>query len=464
MPLSIATHTDDVLKHTTSLCPVCRVLVPAVVVDRDGCVFMQKTCPDHGAFEVLINSNRQWYFDSVGADGGCCGGDSGGCCSPGSGSDSAPDKSGGTVEHGATCIALIEMVEDCNLTCPTCYAGSAPPLPGHDLSVVSLHDFKQRIETVVARKGPLDILQLSGGEPTLHPDFFELLHWALGHEHIGYVLLNTNGLRIAQEPDFAQRLGDAHTQHGHFEIYLQFDGVQEAGQVALRGLDLRKMRERVIDCCGQWNVPVTLAMTVNRAALPHLGEAVLFGLERPIVRGVVFQPEFGSGRTSGEVGVTVKGKAPTPERTTDSSHLNVADVIHAVVNQTHGTVTEADFTPLPCGDPNCHTIGYLIRHDDAPNGVLRVSDFVDFKQLQGFLADRVNFDLDDLKHCGCETQELGAVLQELEIGPRNVFRLFIKPFMDAWTYDQHRVDRCCVHVIKENGELDSFCRHYAMKG
>lgn len=445
-----------VLKHTTSLCPVCRGSVPAVVIERAGRVLMQKTCPAHGVFEVLISSDRKWYFDSVGAGGGCCGDEHAGGCTP---------TSGGAVEHGSTCIALIEIVDDCNLTCPTCYAGSAPPAAGAEVSAMSVGEFKQRVQAVIARKGPLDILQLSGGEPTLHPHFFELLEWALTHEHIGYMLLNTNGLRIAQDAAFARQLGECHARHGHFEVYLQFDGVQEAGQVALRGVDLRKVRERVVAHCAELGVPVTLAMTVNHATIPHLGDAVRFGIERPIVRGVVFQPEFGSGRASGAVGVavgvTVGGVAAGV--TTDHTHLNVADVIHAVVDQTQGVVTPADFTPLPCGDPNCHTIGYLIRHEDAPSGVLRVSDFVDFGELQGFLKDRVNFDLDDLKRCGCETEALGGVLHELEVGGRDVFRLFIKPFMDAWTWDQDRIDRCCVHVVKENGELDSFCRHYAMQ-
>ncbi len=140
--------------------------------------------------------------------------------------------------------------------------------------------------------------------------------------------------------------------------------------------------------------------------------------------------------------------------------LNVADVIHSLINQSEGLLTEQDFTPLPCGDPNCHTIGYLLRQGDR---IVRVSELIDFANLQGFLKDRANFNLADLEKCGCESEELGHVLKALEIGPDNVFRLFIKPFMDAWTYDQHRIDRCCVHVVGEGGRLESFCRHYAMK-
>jgi uncharacterized radical SAM superfamily Fe-S cluster-containing enzyme len=89
---------------------------------------------------------------------------------------------------------------------------------------------------VIERKGGIEILQLSGGEPTLHPQFFELVQWAQAHEHIGYVLLNTNGVRIANDDAFADRLAKTF-RYGKFQLYLQFDGVQESGQ-----------RERALGC------------------------------------------------------------------------------------------------------------------------------------------------------------------------------------------------------------------------
>ena len=137
----------------------------------------------------------------------------------------------------------------------------------------------------------------------------------------------------------------------------------------------------------------------------------------------------------------------------------MADIIHGVVSQSDGLVTEKDFTPLPCGDPNCHTVAYLLRQDD---GLLGLASFIDLDSVQGFLQDRMNYDVQDLLKCGCESEPLGHVLTELEIGNDSVLRLVIKPFMDVWTYDQHRVDRCCVHVIGPGGSLNSFCRHYAM--
>ena len=123
-----------------------------------------------------------------------------------------------------------------------------------------------------------------------------------------------------------------------------------------------------------------------------------------------------------------------------------------------GGIRFEDFTPLPCGDPNCATIGYLIRRGDK---VWHVSDFLDFTKLQGFLQDKIHYTLEDLARCGCENEPLGELLKTLEATRSTAFRLMVKPFMDAWTWDQDRIDRCCTHVIRPDGKLDSFCRYYS---
>src|SRR5207247_9339465 len=79
-------------------------------------------------------------------------------------------------EKLSTCLALIEIVNSCNLSCPPCYADS-PVGTGQKVDAIPLADLQRRIQGVIDRKGKIEILQLSGGEPTLHPQFFELLRW-----------------------------------------------------------------------------------------------------------------------------------------------------------------------------------------------------------------------------------------------------------------------------------------------
>lgn len=129
------------------------------------------------------------------------------------------------LEKLSTCLALIEIVDSCNLACPTCFADS--PV-SRQVDCVSIDDFKQRVDGVIERKGEIEILQLSGGEPTIHPQFFELLEWAQTHPSIGYVLINTNGVRFARDPQFAATF-EARYRRGKVQLYLQYDGPQEGG-------------------------------------------------------------------------------------------------------------------------------------------------------------------------------------------------------------------------------------------
>ena len=457
----LALTTESLLKRTTSRCPVCHEPTPAEVIrvttGKDAKVFLRKTCPQHGASAVCIASDARFYWMAQGdPQNACCGGTA--CCAsddgqPGTLGRNAAGRGDAPFETLSTCLALIEIVNSCNLACPTCFADSPVGATGPKLDAIPLPDLQRRIDGVIARKGPIEILQLSGGEPTLHPDFFQLLAWTQAHPSIGYVLLNTNGVRIATDSDFSRRLAETFVER-KFQLYLQFDGTAEPGQRELRGADLRATREKAIRRCEEMRLPVTLAMTVTPENLPNIWDTIEYGLRFTNVRGVAFQPMFLSGRTGREIQTNGANGAIKPP----VHRLNTADVILAAVAQSAGKLRFEDFTPLPCGDPNCATIGYLLK---TPAGIRSVSDFIDFTKMHGFLHDKINYSLDDLSRCGCEDQPLAEILHAFELKESDTFRLFIKPFMDAWTWDQDRIDRCCTHVIRPDGQLDSFCRYYS---
>jgi uncharacterized radical SAM superfamily Fe-S cluster-containing enzyme len=421
---------------------------------------------------MCIASDARFYWLAKGkSENACCSGlstlnsQSSTCCQSADGSNPGtlgrnanPGDALGVMEKLSTCLALIEIVNSCNLSCPTCFADS-PLGIGQKIDAVPLAELQARIQGVIDRKGKIEILQLSGGEPTLHPQFFELLRWLQTNPDIDYVLLNTNGVRIAHDEAFATELAQTF-RYGKFQLYLQFDGTQEAGQKFLRGADLRATRERCLARCAEMKLPVTLAMTVTPENLPNLWDAIDFGLRWPNVRGISFQPMFTSGRIPNPVAAVYDrldgneddGHRPPLQR------LNTADIILAAVGQSGGKLRFEDFTPLPCGDPNCATIGYLLK---VGGEIRSVSDFIDFKNVQGFLGTKVRYKLEDLMKCGCESEPLGELLKQFELDESHTFRLFIKPFMDAATWDEDRIDRCCTHVIRLDGKLDSFCRYYS---
>jgi len=435
-----------ILKKTRSKCPVCHQLCPAEVWSDEGNspkVWMSRTCPDHGTHDHCIATDARFHWLSTGDPANACGP---GCACPSGeggpqGSLGANADKPGTPEVLSTCLALIEIVDSCNLACPTCFADSPVGAHADRLQAHSLESIKSRIEGVLERKGGIEILQLSGGEPTLHPDLFELLDWIHAEKRIDYCLLNTNGLRIAREEGFRKQLGER-ARRGHFQLYLQYDGPDEAGQLELRGTDLRKMKQEIMGHCDDERIPFTLAMTVNPLNLDQCWGTAQVGLEHEACRGVSYQPMFTSGRS------------------TDAGdrRLNASDVLLSLLQAESSPLGTRDFTPLPCGDPNCATIGYLLR---TPLGLKSISDFIDFSGMHNFLRDKVRYELEDLIKCGCENTELGELLHRFEMDESHAFRLFIKPFMDAWDWDEDRIDRCCTHVIRPDGQLDSFCRYYA---
>jgi len=450
--------TDKLLKYTLSRCRVCHAPCPAEVWRQGGMpakVLLKRICPDHGEATVCIASDARFYWLSKGksansgAGQACCAAD--GSAAGTLGRNAEPGAATGVMEKLSTCLALIEIVNSCNLACPICFADS-PVGTGQKVDAVPLADVQRRIQGVIDRKGKIEILQLSGGEPTLHPQFFELLRWLQAHPQIDYVLLNTNGVRIAHDDAFAAELG-ATFRYGKIQLYLQFDGPQEAGQKFLRGADLRATRERCLERCREMKLPVTLAMTVTPENLPHLWAAIDFGLRWPNVRGIAFQPLF----TGGRIPAAAKLQNSN-SKIQEGGRLNTADIILAAVGQSEGQLRFEDFTPLPCGDPNCATIGYLLK---IGGRIRSVSDFIDFKNVQGFLGTKIRYKLEDLMKCGCESEPLGALLKQFELDESHTFRLFIKPFMDAATWDEDRIDRCCTHVIRPDGKLDSFCRYYS---
>ena len=226
---------DELLKRTTSRCPVCHTACPAEVWRTGGFpskMLLKRTCPQHGEASVCIASDARFYWLAVGkGSNACCSAQSTLNSQPSTpcgtlGRNAEPGDALGVMEKLSTCLALIEIVNSCNLACPTCYADS-PVGAGARVDAVPLADLQRRIQGVIDRKGGIEILQLSGGEPTLHPQFFELLRWLHVNPGIDYVLLNTNGVRIAQDDSFARELG-ATFRYGKFQLYLQFDGPQEA--------------------------------------------------------------------------------------------------------------------------------------------------------------------------------------------------------------------------------------------
>jgi len=411
---------SKVLKRTRTLCPACLKPLVGLTFESEGEVFLERTCPEHGVAVALVSSHRRHYYlrgevpHPPPAQA---------CCAPTTASSRAPSPSTALAPIHRACVALLEITDACNLRCPACYAES--PNGKHR----SFEELVSTLDQYLAR-GPLDVLQISGGEPTIHPRFLDIVADALARTSIRYVMLNTNGITLARDPELAAALA---RHKPRFEIYLQMDGLDDKAHAALRGEALLEEKRAAISRIIEHDIPTTLVCTVVRGVNDReLGDVLRLGLSVPQIRGVSFQPATYAGRF-----------------TLDASPLRrstLADVITGIEAQSAGLLREDDFRPLPCSDPNCCSFTFLARRPDEPP--IALTRLLDYDEHWRKLEDRMLFLPDDA----------GDALSA-DMPPKQIFRISAKPFMDAWTYDQSRIDECCLHIIQPGGEPISFCEY-----
>jgi 7,8-dihydro-6-hydroxymethylpterin dimethyltransferase len=458
------------LGTTQSLCPECLEVVPAKIIARQRRVYFRKHCPRHGVREDFVCSDASFYdrmeFSLEGRLPAQFG------TSPKKG---CPYDCGLCSEHEQhTCIGLVEITSSCNLRCPMCYASSGPG--GTHLS---FQECRRAIDRLVEVEGRAEILQLSGGEPTIHPEFLRILEYACGCA-IDIVMINTNGLRFAHDDEFT----DAVARFRHrIEVYFQFDGFQEDTAIALRGEPVHQTKLKAIEELGRRGIRTTLVTTVQPGVNDdELGDIVRFGLERSWITGVSVQP------------ATYCGRHVLPEVL--ENRITFPDVIRRIGEQTNGMFRVEDFMPLPCAHPNCHSLSYAYRKDGQ---VVPMARFIDVRRHLDLLANGITFNRPRARQliekylgrqgcCGGNCNgangdqqaslagiRLDPIVTPLRTGdpehlagdffaralkedlsPADVFRITITSFLDPYTFDLRRLMKCCTHFVLHIGHVVPF--------
>ena len=432
---------------TSSVCSTCLHPVEAKILFKDGAVYMDKWCPVHGTERVLISDDVDYYrlgrevfvkapempqtFNSAMVHG--CPYDCGLC----------PDH----MQH--SCLSVVEINEHCNLNCPICYADSGTHRTEHR----SLEEVCRMLDAVVANEGEPDVVQLSGGEPTLHPHFFEILDEARKRP-IKHLMVNTNGVRIAQDAEFVARLA-SYGPH-RLEIYLQFDSLRAEALKTLRGADLTRIRQQALSRLNEAGLSTTLVVTVQRGVNDHeLGDIIRHGLAQPCVRGVTFQPVQEAGRTQGF----------------GAQHrLTVSEVRRRIVAQSQ-IFSLDDIVPVPC-NPDTLAMAYAFKQGDqvtpltrhvSPQALVQgAANTVMFERTA--MAQDLAFQLFATNHSP-ESQanclsELMCCLPQVSAPQAftydNVFRVLIVQFMDATNLDIRALKKSCIHFATPEGQLIPF--------
>jgi len=445
------------LKTTLSLCAECLAHVPAAVYEARGRVFISKRCATHGLARALLENDARYYklsnkdrwgrafvtdrTEHVPEFGGaCCG--PGESCGPGSSDNSAGAWTFDSTDQRSnkTCTVLVEITDACNLACHVCYADSKGD------RILSLDGFRQHVSALLDQKGPLDSVQLIGGEPTIHPQFWEMLAWLHAEPRVAKIYVATNGIAL-EKPGAAERLVPFRDKT---LVLLQFDGLEARTNKALRQANPEKVRMRLLARLDRLNVPMQLTMTLARGVSEReIAWVVRQGVRHRNVRLVAMLPAFFSGRFSIE-------HDPL-------DRITLSDVVKGVSAGLGARSRDEDFLPIPCSHPNCGWVTLFARRFGVFANIAR---HVDLNAVMNDVAYKTVLDQRSMQDIVGTRREnpfkrLLARLARKLIRPRDVFGIVVKPFMDRYTYDQDRVSACCHHVLDTRGRLESFCEYNA---
>lgn len=441
MPTRKYTYYD----FTLSLCPECLKRIDAKIVFEDGKVFMLKRCPDHGNSRVLIADDIAYYknirnynkpsetpytFNTKTHYG--CPYDCGLC----------PDHE----QH--SCLTVVEITDRCNLTCPTCYAGSSPSYGRHR----TLEEVKRMLDAVVTNEREPDVVQISGGEPTLHPHLFEILDYAKSLP-IKHLMLNTNGIEIAKSFEFTERLA---TYCPDFEIYLQWDSFDNNVLQSIRGASLAHIREQAIENLNALNLSTTLVVTLQKNVNDgEIGKIIEFALKQRCVRGVTLQPTQIAGRLE--------------NFDTLNDRITLTEVRRKILEQTN-IFSPDDIIPVPC-NPDALAMGYALKLGQE---VYPLTRYINPADLLDNSRNTIVYEQDQHLHSKMiqlfstgnspegSTDKLHSLLcclpqiQAPALSYDNLFRVIIMQFIDAYNFDVRAVKKSCVHIVNKDYKIIPF--------
>jgi uncharacterized radical SAM superfamily Fe-S cluster-containing enzyme len=271
-----------------TLCPECSAVILGRYYVRDGAVWIEKTCPEHGYFRDCVNRDVNHYVKMVNISytEGC------GLLNPAVlDAKRCPTDCGLCDQHQSPSIlANIDLTNRCNLNCPICFANANVAGYVYEPSYDEIVKMLQRLRDY--RPIPCTCVQFSGGEPTIHPDFHKIIAKTLS---MGFsqIQIATNGIKMADE-DFARKAAEA----GLHTLYLQFDGVDEEVYMRTRGKPLMKYKLATIENCRKFGMKVCLVPTIIRTENDdQVAKILQFAVDNiDTVSGISYQPVSFTGR------------------------------------------------------------------------------------------------------------------------------------------------------------------------
>jgi uncharacterized radical SAM superfamily Fe-S cluster-containing enzyme len=469
-----------VIEKTMTVCPECKLIVNGVIYKDGENVMIRKFCPEHQwaiekyweDYDMYMKMRRYNYFGR--------GFDNPNYITETKGAN-CPFDCGMCERHKShTGLANVVVTNRCHLSCWYCFFYAKE---GEPIYEPNLDEIRKLFRNLRNQKPiPANAIQITGGEPTMHPQIIDVVK-AAKEEGFDQIQLNTTGINIALNPDMAYQLRHA----GVSTLYMSFDGVSKRANPK-----------------NHWEVPMTLdairkaggsvvlVPTVIRTINEHeLGAMINFAINNiDVVRAVNFQP------------VSLVGRMPT--RLREKQRISVPGAIKLIEEQTNGVIRKEHWFSVPYVGGITKFIEALtgeFKYDlsihfacgagcylfvDLDGRIVPITEFVDaagmlehlqkaVNEMEGKskLARRaiavktllgINKFIDKKKQPKSVNfaKLLMSVLLKHDFASMGTFQmktlfLGMMHFQDEYTYDIHRVEKCDIHYAMPDGEVLPFC-------
>lgn len=444
---------DKIYYYTEALCNICKHKVSAKAIKQGDKVFLEKFCAKHKFTYDLLSSDAKWFENSFNyikpkqnqkkistqEFKGC------------------PDSCGFCPEHQQhVCLPVIEITSVCDLSCPICLKNS------QDDYYYNIDEFSAIIDNLIESEDNLDVVNLSGGEPTIHPQIIDFIN-ICNKKNIAQTTVSTNGLRLLNDAEFRNNFKES----GAIAA-IQFDGFSRDAYIKLRSEDLLDKKLELIKILSAENIPfslvATIAKDVNESEIQKLAD---FLFESSAL-SLMIQPLCFTG---------------SAENFDLSHRITIADAVRELENSKYASI--GDFNPLPCSHYSCFALSYYINGDDGnyyslkeflgkdsfleaiSNKTLPGLDYegfslikdrlyqlwsaADSSDLNDRVAKRIKQILNELNSCGYNRKS------SLKLGMQNMKAIFVHHFMDAYNFEFGRVIKCCNPYPQKDGRFIPIC-------
>jgi len=425
----------EILKQTRSICSACGEIVPATYEVRDNeQVFFSRTCPMHGVVDTDLGYHAPFYRKSFNVEKLMI--------------ERYGDGGSTDISKG---LSPFPLRKPAGLA--ICYAYSSPSERDY-----SLEEIETRLDQLIAVEGKGISLQISGGEPSVRKDLDKIAAM-VKQKGFGQLELVSNGIRLAREPDFAEKL----VAWGFTSVYLQFDSTRPADILKLRGEELWDVRVKATAALERVKLPSTLAVSLyDGLNSDQIQQVIDFAWQHPgTVCAIAFQAATPFGRFEVNNGTGGDGH-PTPRK------LRMPEILQLIEEQTG--ISQDLFFPVGEGSPLCNTFT-LLKY--TRGGYKPIAPNFTLQEFMEVMGPRPNMTLRMLtrgraavlpqivSNIGGSLKLMKTLWPHIGTDPsfwtsRKTLTLFVKPFMDESDIDMSRIERCCFHNASPRGVM-SFC-------